>query len=1158
MAAPIAVAHGERHVARTHPAHLPQYPLLPVTGRLGRRRPVVTMPSEREQLEAGIAAIEAQRTLLGDSVVDALLAPAREKLASLHDDAAGPRPTQQLKQVSILFLDVVGSTTLSQHLDPEEIGVVMDDALARATTVVAAHRGRVLQYAGDNLLAAFGVDEAREDDPEHAVRAGLELLVLGRTLGAEVQAQHGDAGFDVRIGIHTGGVLLGGGVDADGTIRGIAVNIAARMEQSAPAGALRISHDTYAQVRGLFEVDVQAPMIVKGVDEPVQSYLVVKPKPRSFRLGTRGIEGVVTRMIGRDAELEDLQTAFRTLLVDRAFAAVTIVAEAGIGKSRLLYEFAAWSEARPEPFLLFRGRADPQTQGQPYGLLRDILAWRFRIADDDTVETARRKMEDGIVPLFVDDDGPDLAEGHAHLLGHLIGIEWKDSRHIEGIVDDPKQIRNRAFHAAVQLFRRISVQDGVPIVLQLEDLHWADGESLDFLAHLAAVDRDVPILVVASSRPTLFERRAGWCADDVHRRIDLLPLDRSWSLDLANELLKKIADIPAALRELLTGGSEGNPFYMEELVKMLIDQKAIETGNVWKVNATRLLVTKVPATLTGVLQARLDSLAAAERNTLQTASVIGQVFWDKALAALDAQSDETLPKLVMRALTVPRSEASSEDLREYAFKHAILHQVTYATVLKRTRKGVHGKLAHWLAAQTGLRANDFLAIAAGHFEEAEDDANAAEFYARAAEQAQQRMAYDAVHANVRRGLARLESMPDHEQRPLRWRLLAAREAALNMQGEREAQRADIDALERLADERNDDRSKAQAALKRSFLGMRTADHAVMLEYGRRAASWAGRAGDVELRLRAQRQVAFGLADQGDHEEGRRLANQVLAEAVEHGLHQIAGSCHNALAVIADMQGDLVAALESAEQALLADQASRNRQNEAIDRANVGAGWLLLGDADRVRVESEEGLRLIRANGDRAMECVPLCNLSTVALWQGDPLRAVGLARSARDTAASVQATQLEVFASLRVGDAELALGHDDAALEAFGRARARAEEIDSPLRYDADAGSARTALSRADVDAAMSAIEPVLAADRGDASGHALHGADHPRWIELTCFEVLDRAGDASAIDWLRRAHDALMEQAARIRDDRIRAGLLSNIPHHREIVARWTARSSA
>ena len=468
----------------------------------------------------------------------------------------------------------------------------MDDALSRGTAIVQAHQGKVLQYAGDNLLAAFGVDEAREDDSERAVRCGLTLLELGRALDREVEVAHGHTGFDVRI-------------------------------------------------------------------------------------GTRGIEGVATKMIGRDAELEVLQEAFKQLFIERKLAVVTVVADAGIGKSRLLYEFEAWSEARPETFFIFRRRANPQTQGQPFGLLRDILAWRFQIADDDTIEAARTKMEQGIVPLFVHDDGADLAGGHAHLLGHLIGIEWRDSRHIKGILDDPKQIRNRAFHAAAQLFRRVSASDGSPIVLELEDLHWADSESLDFLAYLTKIDHDVPLLILAFSRPTLFERRASWCAEGIHQRIDLSPLDKAGSRLLANELLKKLPEVPTALRELITGGSEGNPFYMEELVNTLVDQGAIETGETWRVNAERLLVTHVPATLTGVLQARLDSLPARERLTLQEASVIGQVFWDQALVALDEQAKVTLPALVQRELALPRGDAAqattTDDLLEYAFKHAILH-----------------------------------------------------------------------------------------------------------------------------------------------------------------------------------------------------------------------------------------------------------------------------------------------------------------------------------------------------------------------------------------------------------------------------------------------------------------------------------------------------
>jgi class 3 adenylate cyclase/tetratricopeptide (TPR) repeat protein len=1140
------------------------------------------MLTEQQQLEAGIQALEAQRALLGDAVVDASLAGLRAKLAAL---AALPEPAQTLKQVSILFLDVVGSTTLAQHLDPEAIGAVMDDALVRGTAIVEAHRGKVLQYAGDNILAAFGAEASAEDDAERAVHCGLALLELGRVLGAEVQAAHGHAGFNIRVGVHTGGVLLGGGVDADGAIRGIAVNIAARMEQTAPAGHLRISHNTYAQVRGLFEVEAQEPLLVKGVDQPVQSYLVIRAKPRSFHIGTRGIEGVATRMIGRDAELEALQATYSRLFQDRKMAAVTVVAEAGIGKSRLLYEFEAWSEMRPERFFLFRGRATPQTGHQAYGLMRDILAWRFQIVDDDNIESARKKMEAGIVPLFEHDDGADLAEAHAHLLGHLIGIDWGDSRHLRGILDDAKQIRNRAFHTAAQIFRRISTSEGLPVVLQLEDLHWADSESLDFLNYLGEVNRDVPLLVLAFTRPTLFEWRKDWsCTEGIHQRIDLHPLDKVFSRMLANELLKKLPDIPAALRELLTSSAEGNPFYMEELVKMLIDQGAIQTrserGEGWKVDAERLLVTQVPPTLTGVLQARLDSLPAAERLTLQQASVIGQVFWDQALIALDGNARLTLPMLVRRELTLPRSDAEAtlqvDGLREYAFRHAFLHQVTYATVLKPMRRELHATLAQWLSQRTGLRANDFLALTAQHFEEAGDSANAVEYHARAAEHAEARLANEAVLSHVQRALEILEtqtpkvpadrsekgasnSVASPVQSSLRWRLLKVREVTLDLQGKRDEQRLDLNALDQLADALDDDRLRAYAAFRRSFMGLRIADWELMESAARRGAELAGRAGDQVLRLKCRRGLADALASKGDWRAGQALAWQTLEQARELGLVGVQAVCLNLLGQIAAMyMGDPVAALELDQQYLAASRETGNRLNEAIALGNVGDIWRGLGDLSQARRDLEAALQMTRTNGDRSMECLQLCNLSALAIWHGDANRALSLAHSARELAVAVEAREFEVAALVSQGDAELAQERHDEAARAFAQAQAAAVAMGHPFQHDATAGLARAALAQGGTDAIRAALLRVEALHTHLDGGGNLEGVLDPRLIELTCHQVLAAAHQPRAAAWLARAHAALQVTAESITDEALRRGFLSNIPHHRKIVAAWAASDEA
>jgi class 3 adenylate cyclase len=472
------------------------------------------MPLERQQLEAAISALEAQRPVLGAALVDAALAPLRDRLATLgtRQDARADAAiaTQTLKQVTVLFLDVVGSTTLSEQLDPEDVHAIMDGVLARGTALVEAHQGKVLNYAGDSLLAVFGANEVREDDPERAVLAGLALLEEGKHQGQLVLQRYGHTGFDVRIGVHTGGVLLGGGVDGDGNIRGFAVNVAARMEQSAPAGALRISHDTYRHIRGVFDVTQQAPIQVKGVAEPMLTYLVQRCKPRAFKVVSRGVEGVETHMIGREGELAQLQQAYQRLQKKSQLHIITIIAEAGLGKSRLLYEFENWAETQPERFILFRGRAHPTTQSQPYGLLRDMLAWRLQIADGDSMALAKQKFEQGITPMFVPDSGADMAQEHAHLLGHLIGIDFSDSQHIRSIQDDSQQLRSRGFHAAALLLRLIAGQNNKPILVLLDDLHWADDGSLDFLHYFVQVNCDVPILLLGLTRPTLFERRPNW------------------------------------------------------------------------------------------------------------------------------------------------------------------------------------------------------------------------------------------------------------------------------------------------------------------------------------------------------------------------------------------------------------------------------------------------------------------------------------------------------------------------------------------------------------------------------------------------------------------------------------------------------------------------
>ena len=1104
------------------------------------------MPTEQQQLEATIAALEAQRALLGDAVVDMAVAPLRAKLAAL----AIPEPESSLRQVTILFMDVVGSTAVSQLLDPEDTHAVVNGTLTGCTAIVAQHGGKVLQYAGDSLLAVFGADDAREDAAELAVRAGLALLGEGKRQAALVLAQHGYAGFDVRVGLHTGGVLLAGGIDAESGIHGLAVNVAARMEQTAPPGALRISHDTYAQVRGVFEVEAQAPISVKGVDAPVQTYLVKGVKARAFRVMTRGIEGVETRMIGRDAEFGQLKDAFDRLFADRTLAAVSVVGEAGLGKSRLIYEFSNWTEARPEPFLIFQGRATPSTLDQPYGLLRDILAWRFELADGDSMDAAKAKLERGLMPLFEPEDGADGAEAHVHLLGFLIGLDYAESRHIKGIREDQRQIRNRAFHAAAELFRRISIQQQLPIVLQLDDLHWADDASLDFLAYLSQVAHAVPMLIVGLTRPTLFERRSDWIGATPHERIDLAPLGKDPSRELVDELLKKLPSIPSALRELVSGGAEGNPFYMEELVKMLIDQGAIETGGeAWHLDSEKLLATKVPATLTGILQARLDGLPAAERRALQEASVIGLVFWDQALAALDATAAESLPSLARRELALPRPDAALAGMREYAFKHQLLHQVTYETVLKRARRDLHARAADWFAGLTDARASEFLGVAARHYAEAGDEAKAVEYFTRAAEQAKDRFAHETALDLIGEALARIDRLVEPSARSrLEWRLLDARERTFDIQGRREAQATDLDRLDALALELRDPGLQADVAWRRAHRALRMGDWRGTEAAARRSLALAEAAGDAVRRLQAQRLLAVAVGTLGDLEAGRQMAADGLAEAQALGLRAIEAGFLNALCLQAEQSGDSVGVLAFVQQGLAISQELGDRRAEMITRSNLAVGMARFGAFERARAEAEEALTLARALGDRVFESVALGTLSETTLPLGDDALALAYAMAALDIAVETQGKQDELLALLCLGGAELTLGRPEDAATSFARAAELAEFVGQDLQ-DARAGLARVALARGDPAAALAHLEPVLAELAG---GGTLDGAEAPHLVRLTCWQALDRARDPRAGWMLGVAHGEVQTLAAAITDPDLRESFLTRHPTNRAIVAAW------
>ena len=597
--------------------------------------------------------------------------------------AAGGQMAGERRLVTILFSDVKGSTAMAEQLDPEEVMEIMNGAFEFLIEPIMRYEGTLARLMGDAILAFFGAPIAHEDDPERACRAALEIVEGAQEYAARLEQERGIASFAVRVGINTGLVVVGevgSDLRVEYTAMGDAINLAARMEQAAPPGGILITHDTYRHVRGVFDVLPQEPLTVKGKSEPVQTYLVQRAKPRAFRKEIRGVEGIETHMVGRDAELLILQNNYLDALDEVETHVVTVIGEAGVGKTRLLDEFNDWIELLPERMWYFKGRAASTTQTVAYSLWRDMFAYRFEILDSDPAATALHKFREGMAAVLE----PDRAD----LVGQLVGFDLATagSEAVQALLGSPNfgQLA-RAYLG--QYCRALLAQN--PMVVLLEDLQWADDSSLDLVAHLVAEIPEAPLLIVAAARPALFERRPNWGeGQQAYRRLELEPLSRRASRALVEEILQKAAELPEVLRELIVEAAEGNPYYVEELIKMLIEDGVIVRGEPhWQVQAQRLAQVRVPPTLTAVLQARLDALPQVEKAVLQRASVVGRLFWDRLVGEMAADSAEAgdteplLGSLREREMVFQREQSAFAEAREYTFKHTILRDVTYGTCL---------------------------------------------------------------------------------------------------------------------------------------------------------------------------------------------------------------------------------------------------------------------------------------------------------------------------------------------------------------------------------------------------------------------------------------------------------------------------------------------
>jgi ABC-type oligopeptide transport system substrate-binding subunit/class 3 adenylate cyclase len=716
--------------------------------------------TEREQLEQAIAALDAQRGALGDAVVDAALRPMRKQLEELEQ--AESRIAfgfgDERKQVTVMFADIAGFSSLAAKQDPEEVRELVNACFDHMVPVIEKHHGTVEKFIGDEIMAIFGAPVAHENDPERALRTALGMReALGR-FNAENKFKLG-----MRIGISTG-LVVAGGIGSQGRqqygVTGEAVNLAKRLQELAPVDGVLISNETYRHVRGEFKVQPQKSVQVKGKSEPVQTYLVQRIKPRAFRMEPRGLEGIETRMVGREAELLTLQNIFWDAMEDAEIRIVTVVGEAGVGKSRLLYEFEKWIELLEEEIWYFKGWATEGLQASSYSAMRSMLALRFDILESDNGVAVRDKIRNGMAPA--------LSRDQADLVGRLIGFDLQASQNLQNALES-ERFREQALAGMVDYFKSMAQE---PTVILLEDMHWADDSSLDLVDQLTTALPEAHLLIVCLARPALFERRPNWGeGQEAHTCLELKALSRRQSRALVAEILQKADEIPDRLCEMVVEGAEGNPFYVEELIKMLIDDGVIrDEGEHWQIELERLKQAHVPTTLTGVIQARLDSLPAEERAILQRASVVGRQFWDMALSELVASEAEGFDKeklkilletIRRRELIYRRERSTFADTGEYIFRHSLLRDVTYETVLLKLRKIYHRQVAGWLETVAGERVGEYLRLIAGHYELAGDLTKAAEYLLRAGDRARLDYAHQEAIDSYQRALLFQKAENEH-------------------------------------------------------------------------------------------------------------------------------------------------------------------------------------------------------------------------------------------------------------------------------------------------------------------------------------------------------------------------------------------------------------
>lgn len=1150
-----------------------------------------TFQKEIVNLESTIAAIEANRVLLGDLATDTALDLLRERLATLIQPETA---RDERKRVTVLFADVKGYTALSENLDPEDVAAIMNRLFEAVTVEIHRYGGTIDKYAGDAVMALFGAPQALENHEEMAARASLAMQRVIREFSHDL---HESRGFklQMRIGLNTGEVLAGlvGGLRARSyTVMGDTVNLAARLESAAPVGGILASEYTTRKLHNIFEMSEPDKIRVKGKSDEITVYQIVGEKKQRGRV--RGLEGLQAPMIGRDAELEQLKKSFQSALTHHHWHAMAIFGEAGLGKTRLQRELVTWVYKTHPQTRMLASRSFNHTRTTPYHFIAELIRNLFNLSRESDTQTAVNHLTASLSALEQEINDVELA----YQLGSLASILGFAMPNNPLANLEPEQRRDRTFLSLERIF--IAAAKLKPLLIMVDDLHWADVLSLDFLQRLlqlisqGELQDGQAFLLLLSRRAENPDSQLNQVLEQLRQPpFDTITLNRL-NGNQASSLISKLLDqdIPKALGNIIVEHAQGNPFYVEEVLRSLIEDGTLKKNGSWKVTQD-IADIKIPPSVQDVLAARIDRLPPDDKQITQHAAIIGRIFWQDILNRItEAETVEpTLFLLELRQLADRMEESKLSEDWEWVFHHGLIQEVAYGSVPKSMRRVVHEQVAKLLEEELGDQTGFLLPLIADHYEQGQVVDKAITYLALAGKEAAAQFANLEAVSYFTRGLKLLDNQETtvfltSQQLRQKYDLILGRVRAYHLLGQRPEQKADLDKLDFLAKRIKDKKAQATVALEFATYYELTSDFTTAVSKAKEAVELAEAADAPDLVVSGYTAWSLALVRLSQFDQAKQLAKkgQQIAQENDDPSGEAVSLAH--LGIAHYYPGEFVEARDALEGSLiLAEELNDlNRQTTCLN--NLVGIYHALGDYAKATACCEKALELVRIVGNRATEATIVNNL-------GAMYHAIGYLDEAREHHAMAlhQAKLLDnkLVESMASGNLSLVLqdldqvkaaevnsrnalridqeigdkygeGYSLTSLALALEGQKRLEEAKAyhakalalrqehgleSLAIDNLAGLASVALKQEMIGEAMDYVNKIV--DWIDENG--VEGIEYPIRVYLAVIEMLQAVEDEEKTAvYLKEANEYLKNKAIKISDPVAQRSFLTNVPLHKAL----------